>query len=146
MTEKRTQYDKELVDIYEAGKGRRYGLLFSANGGAYAIAVYLASLGHTVAGYSFDGAGLIVLALFMIAFNWMMWQDIYAFGDRMHKLDSRIRGVPAGEEWLLFGPVGRRVLNVFGIGLILGWICVLVGGAIAVFLGFDASPAAPATP
>ncbi|MBP7001751.1 hypothetical protein [Amaricoccus sp.] len=137
-------YRPDLVATYEAGKGRRYGLLFSANGGAYAIAVYLAGFKHGFGGVSFDALGLIVLAAFMIVFNRTMWVDIFAFGMRMRDLDREMRNVPCDEKWLLFGAKGKAVLATFCVGLMLAWACVLVGGVLAATLGIDPQAAAPA--
>lgn len=128
-------YVKEVVDIYEAGKGRRYGLLFSANGGAYAIAAFLAEFRNPAGGLPVDAFGLILLAAFMTLFNLLMWMDIHAFGVRMREIDQAIRGV--GAPWLLFGRRGAFVLAAFCAGLALAWLCVCVGGVLAASGAFE---------
>src|SRR3712207_2564633 len=37
-------FDKDVEDLYESGKARRYSLLFAVNGGAYTLAVFLFGL------------------------------------------------------------------------------------------------------
>jgi|GEM_PF-2650722 len=122
--------DWDLFRAYEAGKGRRYGLLFAVNGGAFAIETFL-----------FKGPGalpvpLLVWALLcvpagMIVYTLSMRADISAFGHAMRRMDAR----PEAER--LFGPKGRRHLAIVTALLVCGWasaalcgIYALLGGAL----------------
>lgn len=104
----------EAYELYENGKHRRYSLLFAVNGGAFAVAKFLAGdedeklivLGKLT---------LTELALGMTAFTVVMVWDIYEFGDKMSRvcLDA-------------FGPAGKRVLMLLGALLCAGWLRVAI--------------------
>src|SRR5215831_14969223 len=69
---------KDVVEIYEKGKERRYTLLFSVNGGALAIAKLITGAeGHMVV---VGGLHLWMLAYAMMVFSLFMAFDIYKFG------------------------------------------------------------------
>src|SRR5882762_7815438 len=75
---------KDKLSLYEEGKHRRYTLLFSVNGGAFAVAKLLVGA---------EGKTAIVLGQLtlpelswgMILFTVIMVADIYAFGYKMRK-------------------------------------------------------------
>ena len=102
---------KDAFDLYETGKHRRYSLLFSVNGGAFAIAKLLAGdpgkepvvLGHLT---------LPQLAIGMALFTVVMVADIYMFGEKM-----RTTALPGA-----FGWQGKLVLLVLGLLLCAGWL------------------------
>jgi hypothetical protein len=107
----------QLSELYENGKHRRYSLLFSINGGAFAIAKLLAGEGQH------DGAVLGALSLKelsagMALMTVVMVIDIYAFGEKMRQ------NLPNA-----FGPVGKAVLLLLGALTTLGWVIVGFGKA-----------------
>jgi hypothetical protein len=100
---------KDAYTLYEEGKKRRYSLLFSVNGGAFAIAQLLNSTGNKLLG----DLSLAHLAIGMGIFTILMVWDIYAFGEKMR--DDRY----LGEE--VFGPEGKAVLLLLGFLIVFGW-------------------------
>ncbi|MGO7320057.1 hypothetical protein ACCS95_17605 [Rhizobium ruizarguesonis] len=101
--------EKDIIEIYEQGKHRRYSLLFAVNGAAFAIGKLLTGdpqNGPVVLG----GMTIEILALAMIFFSIVMTFDICKFGIRMKKLDSD-----------LFQWPGKLVLVAFLILLAGGW-------------------------
>lgn len=106
---------KEAYDLYENGKHRRYGLLFSVNGGAFAIARLLAGEPGN-AGIVLGGLTLAELALGMALFTLVMAVDIYAFGTKMRA--TYLSGA--------FGGIGKAVLVLLAALLCAGWLLVAV--------------------
>jgi hypothetical protein len=109
---------KDAFDLYENGKHRRYSLLFSVNGGAFAIAKLLLS----EAGKAGDcaavlgGLKLAHLSIGMALFTVVMTADIFAFGLKMRRY--------------LFGAFdwrGKTVLLLLGILIVAGWLLVGFG-------------------
>ncbi len=98
---------KDAMELYENGKHRRYSLLFSVNGGAYAVAAVIAKSGNVLGGLS-----LRDLSMGMVAFTIVMTWDIYEFGERNRK-------VPIPE---VFGNKGKMVLLLLGALICIGWI------------------------
>lgn len=79
--------EKDIIEIYEQGKHRRYSLLFAVKGAAFAIGKLLTGdpqNGPVVLG----GMTIEILALAMIFFSIVMTFDIYKFGIKMKKFDS----------------------------------------------------------
>ena len=99
---------KEAFELYESGKHRRYGLLFSVNGGAFAIAQLLTDKSKQIA---LGDLGLSELSLGMMAFTAVMTGDIFAFGSKMRK--NYLHGA---FDWR-----GKLVLLLLGFLLIFGW-------------------------
>jgi hypothetical protein len=102
---------KEAFEIYENGKHRRYGLLFSVNGGAFAIAKLLTGEPGK------DGAVLGALSLpelsaGMALFTVVMIADIFMFGQKMRTTCLRDA----------FGWQGKTVLLSTGLLLCAGWL------------------------
>lgn len=106
--------DKDVVEIYETGKHRRYGLMFAVNGGAFAIAKLIAGEGP-VRDAVLGGLRLSALATGMAAFTVVMTFDIWMFGERM-----RSQAPALG----LFGAVGKAVLLLIGALIAAGWVLV----------------------
>jgi len=105
---------KDALELYENGKHRRYGLLFSVNGGAFAIAKILAGQGNVLGGLS-----LRQLSVGMVLFTVAMVWDIFEFGRRNKK-----EPIPN-----VFGGVGKAVLLLLGALICAGWVLVGFGGA-----------------
>ena len=100
---------------YIDGKMRRYGLLFSVNGGAFAIAKLMADentarlLGRLSVRHLAGGA---------IIFTIVMVVDIWSFGEMMRTefLDE-----------LAFTKRGKTILLLLGTLLVSGWLLVASG-------------------
>jgi putative copper export protein len=104
-----------VFPTYEEGKHRRYGLLFSVNGGAFAIVQFLAKdapdktwrIGHL---------DLHHLAWGMLLFTILMIFDIYTFGEKMRKLQEMRCDQPE-----IFQDAGKLVLLSIGALICGGW-------------------------
>lgn len=107
---------KEAFSHYEGGKHRRYSLLFSVNGGAFAIAQLLTKPENKT--QVLGNLTLTHLAIGMIGFTALMVWDTYAFGKSMsiRYLNKEV-----------FGNVGKAVLIAIGALIILGWGMVAFG-------------------
>ena len=107
---------KDAFELYENGKNRRYNLLFSVNGGAFAIAKLL--LGEPgKAGVVLGGLKLTHLSIGMALLTVVMTADIFAFGLKMRK-------------WYLHGAFdwrGKAVLLLLGALIVAGWLLVGFG-------------------
>ncbi len=115
-TRKEPLSEREVIEFYETGKHRRYGLMFAVNGGAFTVAKLIGEAGGAAAGaaeLALGGLTLRALALGLAAFTVAMTVDIWSFGLRMRARDPG-----------LFGRAGKLVLLAIG-GLIAGgWILV----------------------
>jgi hypothetical protein len=100
----------DLLKLYEDGKHRRYTLLFTVNGGAFAVAKLMTQNG-TKNAIVLGALTLGELSLGLILMTAIMVVDIYAFGDKMSKATNRET----------FGRVGKIVLILLGSLIILGW-------------------------
>jgi hypothetical protein len=109
---------KDAYAHYEGGKNRRYNLLFSVNGGAFAIAQLLTKPENKM--QVLGNLTLTHLAIGMIAFTAIMVYDIFKFGDGMRLyLGNKV-----------FAEAGRIVLFAIGLLIVLGWGMVAFGPAI----------------
>lgn len=104
---------REVFELYENGKHRRYELLFAVNGGAFAIAKLIGE--HKI---DLGMLHLPQVAGGMVLFTGLMVFDIYAFGDKMHVLAKKI---DKRKDYQVFGPQGRAVLIAIGLLLSAGW-------------------------
>jgi hypothetical protein len=111
------QQIKDAYTLYEAGKKRRYDLLFAVNGGAFAIAKLLASDGDKLLASSdykvLGSLSLLHLSIGMILFTILMCFDIFKFGENMR--DRYLYGA-------VFGHPGQIVLVLLGALICLGWL------------------------
>ena len=94
---------KDALEFYENGKHRRYTLLFSVNGGAFAVAQLIKE------GSSIGGLSHPVLSIGMVLFTVIMVKDIFEFGEKSKK-------EPNSTD--VFGEVGKRVLLLIGFGVV----------------------------
>jgi hypothetical protein len=102
---------KDAKDLYETGKHRRYSLLFSVNGGAFALAKLM--IGEAVKPrFVLGNLTLTELSVGMVAFTAVMTWDIYAFGEKMRKTFLEKD----------FGIQGKAVLLLLGSLLCAGWL------------------------
>jgi hypothetical protein len=120
MTNEQPQKDftqfKDAYSHYEAGKKRRYELLFSINGGAFAIAKLLVDPKNTK--QVLGNLTLTHLAIGMILFTMVMVWDIFEFGWGMRDKYLRHRA---------FQKQGIAVLFLLGALIIGGWLLVMLG-------------------
>ena len=101
----------QVLGLYLEGKMKRYTLMFSVNGGAFAIAKLLREP-HPPGGLSMD-----VLAWGAVVFTLLMTSDIWLWGAGIRE--------EYGEK--LFRPVGQTVLLMIGSLLVSGWVLIAVG-------------------
>ena len=101
----------ESFKTYEDGKQRRYQLLFTVNGGAFAVAKLFSDKDaiHFLGNFT-----LRQLAMGMILFTIIMTADIFMFGEKMRKIY-----LPDA-----FGWQGKAVLLCIGLLLSVGWFLV----------------------
>lgn len=105
----------DVAKLYEDGKHRRYSLLFSVNGGAFAIAQLLA-------GPPDDSRPLVGslrlthLVIGMVLFTTLMVVDIDTFACRMKKKNKE-----------LYRNIGPFVLFAIGSLLVAAWMMVGFG-------------------
>ncbi|MDQ1592523.1 MAG: hypothetical protein QOG71_3150 [Pyrinomonadaceae bacterium] len=101
------------LGTYIDGKMKRYNLLFAVNGGAFALAQLLYDpntkeiLGKLT---------LKHLAIGAVAFTFLMWFDIWLWGENMR------RGYFDGKE--VFQWRGKAILSLLASLLIIGWLLV----------------------
>lgn len=110
--------DPEKLDglrTYIDGKMRRYGLLFSVNGGALAIAKLMADANTAKL---LGGLSIRHLAFGAIVFTIVLVVDIWLFGQMMRKKFL-------GE--LAFSQPGKIILVMLGALLVISWLLVFVG-------------------
>jgi hypothetical protein len=133
------------LNTYIDGKMRRYSLLFTVNGGAFAIAKLL---GEQQTGKVLGDLSLQAVAIGAIVFTCLMWLDIYLFGKMMRskffggdksgevglieEMKRFLRSDTSKEdesldEPLVFGAQGKFVLGALCTLLILGWSLAAFG-------------------
>ncbi len=108
----------EVFKAYEDGKHRRYSLLFSVNGGAFAIANVLSE--KPADSVVMGNLHVQQLAVGMLAFTVVMIFDIYTFADKMKRLQGNFKPE-------IFKPQGKVVLVLIGTLICLAW---LLGGIV----------------
>src|SRR5262245_60072516 len=108
---------KDIFGLYEAGKDRRYNLLFAVNGGVLAIAG-LTKGSDTLL---LRGLPLHVVGSGMAIFTIVMGIDIWVFGTGM-----RIRGNDIGEcpTEGMFSLWGKAVLAAICALIVVAWLFV----------------------
>ena len=107
---------KDAFELYENGKHRRYSLLFSVNGGAFAVAKLLTGEAGK-ASVVLGALTLDELSAGMALFTVVMTADIFAFGQKM-----RERYLPGAFDWQ-----GKAVLLLLGLLILTGWLFVGFG-------------------
>ena len=100
------QTQLQILQAYTEGKMKRYGLLFSVNGGAFALAKFSSDKGLDI--------HPVVIASGAIFFTVLMTLDIWMFGFAMRK---QFEGIQEG----LFGQHGRIILLGLALLLIFAW-------------------------
>jgi hypothetical protein len=110
---------------YEDGKSRRYSLLFTVNGGAFAVAK-LFPTGNMCA--VLGRLTLCELSLGMIIFTVLLTADIFIFGEHMRRTVSKEEIGPTGDKVPMFGTVGKIILLLVGSFICAGWLLVGIVG------------------
>ncbi len=105
----------EIFKTYEDGKHRRYSLLFSVNGGAFAIAKVLSDATPEAKLTVMGNLHVWQLSIGMLAFTIIMVFDIYKFAEKMRSLQKNAD--PA-----IFKTEGKVVLLLIGTLICLGWL------------------------
>ncbi len=104
------------LNTYIDGKMKRYNLLFTVNGGIFAIARLLADKQNE---QILGGLTLQALAVGASAFTCLMCLDIWYWGDMLR------RDFFNGQQ--VFGRPGRFILIALGALLIMGWLVAAFG-------------------
>ena len=104
------------LNTYIDGKMKRYNLLFTVNGGVFAIARLFADRQNE---QILGGLSLQALAVGASAFTCLMCLDIWFWGDMLR------RDFFDGQQ--VFGRPGRLILIAIGALLIAGWLLAAFG-------------------
>jgi hypothetical protein len=108
----------QALDTYIEGKMKRYSLLFSVNGGAFAIAKILGEPNST---RILGGLTLQELAIGAVLFTILLGIDIFLWGQMMR--------TKFFDGELVFEWAGKSILILLCILLILAWLIAAFGGA-----------------
>ncbi|MCI0698078.1 hypothetical protein L0337_39500 [candidate division KSB1 bacterium] len=106
------------LNTYIDGKMKRYGLLFSVNGGAFAIAQLMADQDKAATSILLGHLRLWHLAVGSIIFTVLMVIDIYLWGQMMR---NNFLGNFA------FTLAGKSILLLLGMLIIAAWVLVAIG-------------------
>jgi hypothetical protein len=110
---------KETYGLYEDGKHRRYGLLFSVNGGGFTVGSLFAKAENAPL---LGNLTVSQLAIGMAIFTVAMYADILTFGMRFRHI-----GHDDGKGWYkgIFSKVGGLVLTIICGVIVAGWMLVV---------------------
>ena len=100
----------QALNTYIDGKIKRYNLMFAVNGGAFALAKLLDAKEGRILGQLTPKH----LAIGAIAFTFLMWFDIWLWGENMRV------GYFNGKE--VFQWRGKAILSLLASLLIIGWL------------------------
>ena len=115
---------KAIYDLYENGKGRRYGLLFGVNGGAYALVGLLIGKDARLDALTWSPLtvwAFVLIPIAMIVYTWLMYQDILAFGMKMRRYAQELERDPD-----IFGPAGVAHLRYVCLLFAVAWAMAAV--------------------
>lgn len=107
--------------IYEAGKQRRYALLFSVNGACFAVAKLVVGPNPALV---LGGLTLRNLAVGAIVFTILMAVDVFFFGQHMRATIPDAQGGTRSDYIDVFGWIGKAVLAAIAMLLCTGWALV----------------------
>jgi hypothetical protein len=108
------------LGTYIDGKIKRYNLMFAVNGGAFALGKLLrTSDTPNILG----GLSLIHIAIGAIAFTFLMWFDIWLWGENM-----RLGYFSGGD---VFQWRGKVILSLLASLLVLGWLLAIFNWQLA---------------
>ena len=100
----------QALNTYIDGKIKRYNLMFAVNGGAFALAKLLDTKEGRILGQLTPKH----LAIGAVAFTFLMWFDIWLWGENMRV------GYFNGKE--VFQWRGKAILSLLASLLIIGWL------------------------
>lgn len=110
----------DVYGTYQEGKMKRYGLLFSVNGGAYAVVTWKAEHPDNPLGASASLTNIaVVVALTASLLSALMFVDIWLFGRMMRQQAPK-------DELVYFGPHGKAVLTSIVLVLGAAWTALLI--------------------
>lgn len=111
----------KTIETYIDGKMRRYTLLFAVNGGAFAIAQLFKDQGNSP---SLGALSVEALAIGAVLFSWLMWIDIWAWGEMMRRYFNTL--CPKAERSKLglevFTYAGKAILTLLVLLVTGGWL------------------------
>ena len=113
----------EALGTYIDGKIKRYNLMFAVNGGAFALGKLIKT---SATANILGGLSLTHLATGAIAFTFLMWFDIWLWGESMRK------GYFGGKE--VFQWRGKAILCLLSSLLIAGWLLAVSPWTIAILI------------
>jgi hypothetical protein len=114
-----------IYTLYESGKGRRYGLLFTVNGGAYALVGFLVGGSPTFELSLLTVWAFVLIPAALALFTLQMQKDIQAFGEYM-------RDLAAPHGLTLFGQVGQDVLKNICRLIVAAWCAAILAFLISI--------------
>ena len=104
--------DLKAISTYLDGKMKRYNLMFAVNGGTFALAKLFSE-----SKYALGKLNLTHLAIGAVAFTFLMWFDIWLWGESI-----RIGHFEGGR---VFQAPGKAILSLLAALLILAWLFAL---------------------
>ena len=112
---------RDYLRTYIDGKMQRYYLLFAVNGGAFAIAELMR--GEDGVSQPLGGLSLPRLAFGAVIFTWLLWWDIWAWGEmmRLRRPETVVDPAAPGPPLHVFTPVGKGILTLISVLLTMGW-------------------------
>ena len=111
----------ETFKAHEDGKSRRHSLLFTVNGGAFAVAKLFPAGNPCVL---LGKLTLFELSLAMMVFTVLLTLDIFLFGWHMRSTVSNEAMGPSGDTLPIFGTPGQVILVLISLFICLGWFLV----------------------
>ena len=114
------------METYIDGKMRRFTLLFSVNGGAFAIAKLFKDQGNS---QLLGALSIEALAIGAVLFSWLIWLDIWAWGAMMRRYfnASCNASCPKDKEERtrlgleVFTVAGKSILTFLVVLVTVGW-------------------------
>ena len=119
----------EVFKFYEAGKDRRYNLLFAVNGGVLAICAALTGLNKDLGALTLEK-----IAIGMVLFTAFMGIDIWVFASRMRGqggIALQKKGISEDGTEGIFSWIGKGVLLAICALMITAWLLVAYGSPTA---------------
>ncbi len=112
MPSENADLDLKAIATYIDGKMKRYNLMFAVNGGTFALAKIFSE-----SKYSLGKLNLTHMAIGAVAFTFLMWFDIWLWGESIR--------IGHFEGRRVFQAPGKAILSLLASLLILGWLFAL---------------------
>jgi hypothetical protein len=107
----------DAYGVYQDGKSRRFSLLFTVNGGAFALVGFLAGDQPRVKFGVFALWAFVVVPIALVLFTRAMRDDFFVFGEAMHRV-WRDSGLDCPE---IFSEKERRIVRCVAALLCASW-------------------------